>query len=84
MGASPCLPELPPYDEEFPDQTHLDCIGWLQPTAEFLEVSELRPPEEIERARQAAELWDWRARAASLHRAQPRLAKRYNLPQIIR
>ncbi len=84
LWALSCLAELPPYDEEFPDQTHLECIGWLQPTAEFLEGCELRPAEEIERARRAAQLWDWRARAARLHRAQPRLAKRYNLPQIIR
>ncbi len=84
LWALSSLDELPPYDEEFPDQSHLDCIGWLQPAAEFLQAAVLRPLVELEGARHAAELWHWRARASRLQRAQPRLAKRYSLPQIIR
>ena len=43
LWALSSLDELPPYDEEFPDQSHLDCIGWLQP-AESLAGRWASPP----------------------------------------
>ena len=84
LWALSCLVEMPPYDREFPDQVHLEGIGWLLPVREFLERAALRPLEELLHAHEVAELWLWRARATRMQQAQPRLAKRYNLLQIIR
>ena len=52
--------QLPPYDRPF-DRARL-----LETT---LESATLRPAEEIERAREIARLWHWRARTAALERS---------------
>jgi len=84
LWALSCVEEVPPYDHEFPEQVHLEHIGWLRPAVDFFTHIALRPQEEIARARDVAELWHWRATTTRLQREQARLAKRYNLPQIIR
>lgn len=73
---------LPPYDRQFEDTDSY--IGWLEPAAPVLARMRLRPAAGIERARNVAELWHWRARTTQLQREQWRLAKRHNLPAIIR
>jgi len=51
------LAQLPPYDRSFEPDQLLDAV---------LEDSELRPADEIDRARETARLWHWRARTAEL------------------
>ena len=53
--------ELPPWDEPF-DAVELAPLG--DSLEELLERSQLRGRDEIERARDLAELWQWRATAA--------------------
>ena len=51
------LAQLPPYDRPFDPEKLLKTI---------LDDAVLRPAEEIERARETARLWHWRARTAEL------------------
>jgi Domain of unknown function (DUF4272) len=74
--------EIPPYDQQFGDVDQ--CIAWLEPAPAVLARVRLRPAVEIERARNVAELWNWRARTTRLQQTQWRLAKRHNLPAVIR
>ena len=53
--------EVPPWDEPF-DAVELAPLG--DSLEELLERSQLRPRDEIERARDLADLWQWRATAA--------------------
>lgn len=75
-------PSISSYDQRFEDTD--EHIRWLEPAAEVLARMHLRPAEEIARARDVAELWHWRARTTQFQREQWRLARRYNLPAIIR
>jgi hypothetical protein len=76
------IPVIPPYDQQFEDTDQ--CIEWLEPATEVLARMRLRPAAEIARARKVAELWNWRARTTRLQHQQWRLAKRHNLPAVIR
>jgi hypothetical protein len=51
------LAQLPPYDRPFRPERLLEAP---------LDDGDLRPEEEIERARETARLWHWRARTAAL------------------
>ena len=62
---------LPPYDEQFSGTG--DLLPLAEPIDEFLRGCDLRPRDEIERARDVAELWHWRARTTDLQREQPGL-----------
>jgi hypothetical protein len=58
--------ELPGFDREFDE---VDPVPMLESTERFVRRAVLRPAEEIDRARAAAELWHWRARKAKRLRA---------------
>jgi hypothetical protein len=51
---------MPPYDERFQDLPSR--VPLLAPTAGFRRAASLRPPDELERAREIAELWHRRSR----------------------
>ena len=52
--------ELPAFDAEFEDAAA--AVPLLESTMQFVRRAVLRPAEEIDSARDAAELWHWRAR----------------------
>ena len=83
LWALSALPELPPYDVSFHEQVHLQTIGWLQPTAEFIAHARLRPEAELAHGRDLAELWHWRARTTQLQREGRKLPPGVNLKQVI-
>jgi hypothetical protein len=60
------LPEMPSYETMVHSKAVFAVIPLLVPTAEFKQTVKLRPDEEIESARQAAEFWHWRARTEQL------------------
>lgn len=59
--------ELPPYDSEFANVAEI--VPVLAPTEQFVTQALLRPADEIERARDVAELWHWRSRTTQLQNA---------------
>lgn len=61
LWALSIVAELPPWDEPF-DAVELAPLG--DSLEELVERSQLRAKDEIERARDLAELWQWRATAA--------------------
>jgi hypothetical protein len=75
---------LPPYDQEFPDDVHLEYLGWLRPISEFTSRVRLRPSQEIGAARDISGLWHWRSRTTQLQRERVKLPKAYDVKMIIR
>ncbi|MEA2209622.1 MAG: hypothetical protein QOF54_2099 [Solirubrobacteraceae bacterium] len=61
LWAIGALEELPPYDVRF--ERLPSFVPLLAPTSGFRATASLRSPGAIEKARGAAELWHWRARA---------------------
>ena len=61
LWALSLVDELPPWDEPF-DAVELAPLG--ETPEELLERASLRSGDELERARDLAELWEWRAGAA--------------------
>lgn len=59
------LPSLPAWDTQFDQQAVIVPLGLLG-NSPLLTESPLRPQEEIEAARDVAELWHWRARTTQL------------------
>jgi len=78
------IDDLPPYDQEFPDDIHLEHLGWLRPLSEFMSRVRSRPYQEISAAREISELWHWRSRTTQLQRERVKLPKAYDLKMIIR
>jgi hypothetical protein len=75
LWALGAIDELPPYDAPFEPLPAF--VPLLAATAEFRAAARLRSPEDIERARAVAELWDWRAGPiARAESAVPRGASR--------
>lgn len=54
--------ELPPWDRQFTAQETIKPLNLFTPVENFIETAKLRPPAEIESARDLAELWHWRSR----------------------
>jgi len=71
MWALGMLSQLPPYDT-MADHELLERVP-VRPPADFWRGAQLRPQSEIERARDAAELWHWRSRTRRLIEAGDRL-----------
>ena len=65
LWAISAVDDLPPYDTRF--ETLPSPVPLLAPTADFRAAARLRPPEEIGRARNLAELWHWRSRTRLQH-----------------
>jgi hypothetical protein len=60
---------IPAYDRLFNTDSLFDALPILSYMEGFLRDSQLRPINEIRQAREAAEVWHWRARAYDLMRA---------------
>jgi hypothetical protein len=60
LWAISAIGDMPPYDERFQDLPSR--VPLLAPTAGFRRAASLRPPDELERAREIAELWHRRSR----------------------
>lgn len=58
--------ELPPWDTQFTPQETIKPLNLFAPTKAFLEKASLRPEAEVEKARDLAALWHWRARTRRL------------------
>lgn len=58
--------EMPLWDKQFTPQETIKPLNLFAPTKTFLEKADLRPDAEIEKARDLAELWHWRARTRRL------------------
>jgi hypothetical protein len=54
--------ELPEWDMQFTPQETIKPLNLFAPTKTFLNKACLRPEAEVEKARDLAELWHWRAR----------------------
>jgi hypothetical protein len=65
LWAISAVGDLPPYDERFQDLPSR--VPLLAPTAGFRRAASLRPPDELTRARDIAELWHRRSRTTQLH-----------------
>jgi Domain of unknown function (DUF4272) len=63
LGAYPSMLQ---YDEQFGDLPVLPVPGEKSAVREFLKGSHLRPSAEIDKARDVAELWNWRSRTTRL------------------
>lgn len=77
--------ELPPYDREF--ATVAEVVPVLAPAEQFVTQAVLRPADEIERARDVAELWHWRSRTTQLQNAPDAYAsvrEEHDLEAIVR
>jgi hypothetical protein len=77
--------ELPPYDSEFANVAEV--VPVLAPTEQFVTQAVLRPDDEIERARDVAELWHWRSRTTQLQNAPDAYAsvrEEHDLDAIVR
>ena len=58
------VPKILPYDSQFLPE---DCQDFLTVNAEkFIDQARFRPQEEIDRARDTAELWHWRSRTRQI------------------
>jgi hypothetical protein len=64
LWALSILDELPPYDRQF--ENVAGHVPLLQTSDGFLHDAELRPRNEIDHARDLAELWHWRSRTTLL------------------
>jgi Domain of unknown function (DUF4272) len=64
LWALSALDDMPPYDARF--ERLPSFVPLLAPTIGFRKETDLRPAEEIARARAVAELWHWRARTRQL------------------
>lgn len=53
--------ELPPWDRQFTPQETIRTLNLFAPIGSFLEKASLRPKAEIDRMRDLAALWHWRA-----------------------
>lgn len=69
MWAQGFVVNLPPYDTHFRVDELFDNLPVGEYVEDFLRQTSLRPFNQIEHARDAAELWHWRARAERLLRA---------------
>ncbi|MHB8793049.1 MAG: DUF4272 domain-containing protein [Thermoleophilia bacterium] len=58
--------ELPPWDTQLTPQETIKPLNLFAPTKTFLGMVSLRPDAEVEKARDLAELWHWRARTRRL------------------
>lgn len=77
--------ELPPYDSEFANVAEV--VPVLASTEQFVTHAVLRPADEIERARDVAELWHWRSRTTQLQNASDAYAsvrEEHDLEAIVR
>lgn len=57
---------VPLYDTEFGTESVVQTIGLMRPTIEFFDKIKLRFEEQLEKARDIAELWHWRARTTQI------------------
>ena len=73
---------LPPYDTRFESLPSL--VPLLAPTADFRQAARLRPAEGIARARDLAELWNWRSRTTKLQLDGDRQAEGIDLDAVAR
>jgi hypothetical protein len=58
---------IPPFDKEFRPLDIMDVIPQAgEPTAHFLETAAYRSEDEVDEAREIAELWLWRSRTTQI------------------
>lgn len=53
--------EIPPYDTQFSDEEKLETVPFLNPIETFVENANIRNKKEIQKARNVAEMWNWRS-----------------------
>ncbi|HET6171559.1 MAG TPA: DUF4272 domain-containing protein [Gaiellales bacterium] len=82
LWALSAVEEMPPYDARFEALPSL--VPLLAPTADFRRTASLRPAQEIEIARDLAELWHWRARTRQLQERGDPQAAAHDLDAIAR
>lgn len=58
--------EIPPYDVQFSDEEKLEAVPFLDSIGAFVEGSKIRNKKEIQKARNVAEMWNWRCRVKTL------------------
>jgi len=77
---------IPGYDAEPDEGALMSLLCVLSPIGPFLSESRLRPAVELDKARDLAELWHWRARTTELMRkmADAPAPKGLSLPDIIK
>lgn len=76
-----------PYDSGKPKVATVEALPSDRPVGEFITGSHLREGSEISKARDAAELWHWRARTSALQKSPERigqLPRGYTLERIIK
>jgi hypothetical protein len=75
---------VPLYDTQFTTEDVIDPLDLLQPTIDFIWTATLRPVDELQAARDCAEIWNWRSRVTELERMGVRPAEGLNFSDIIR
>lgn len=78
------LDSLPPYDTVFTQPEVINPLKLLGPTTEFLWRARLRPPEEVAKACDIADLWVWRSRIAAMQKGGLLLPEGWSFPQVIK
>jgi hypothetical protein len=68
LWAVQAVPGIPPYDQMFELESVIPDMNVFQDPRPFLERLQLRAADEIERARDVAEVWHWRARTHELQK----------------
>ena len=53
--------EIPPYDVQFSDEVKLEAVPFLDSIEEFVKNAKMRNKKEINKARNVAEMWNWRS-----------------------
>ncbi len=74
---------LPSFDRQCRKDEVLKRIPIGVPPDDFVKKAKLRPAEEISKARDAAELWHWRARTAQIMREGVNAPEGLTFPQIL-
>lgn len=74
---------LPEWDTQFTPQETIKPLNLFAPTKAFLDKVSLRPEAEVEKARDLAELWHWRARVWKAQQRGPVSAIGIDLQQAV-
>jgi hypothetical protein len=75
---------VPAFDTRFDLSTVMNTVDVFTPTIDFIWQAGLRPADEIQRMRDTADLWNWRARAAELQRMGIKPPEGMSFAEIIR
>ena len=75
---------VPAFDTRFDLSTVMNTVDVFNPTIDFIWQAGLRATDEIQRMRDTADLWNWRARAAELQRMGIKPPEGMSFAEIIR